>query len=149
MLQDMAGNATKPTDARVEAFIDSVEHASRREDARILLEMFARITGDTPVMWGGSMIGFGSYDYSYESGRSGTWFRSGFSPRKANMSLYVLGCTSAPETKAKQQELLDRLGPHKRGASCLYVTRLNKIDLGVLEELIACDKAAMDEKYPR
>jgi hypothetical protein len=65
------------------------------------------------------------------------------------MSLYGLGCTSAPETRARQQELLDRLGPHKRGASCLYVTRLSKIDLGVLEELTAFDKAAMDEKYPR
>lgn len=145
----MAENATKPTDASVDHFIDSVDHAGRREDARALLQMFARITGEQPVMWGDSMIGFGSYDYTYDSGRSGSFFRSGFSPRKANMSLYVLGCISAPDRKAKQQELLDRLGPHKRGASCLYVTRLNKIDMDVLEELIAFDKAAMDEKYPR
>lgn len=144
----MAENKTKPSDASVESFIESVEHAGRRDDARALLEMFTRITSENPVLWGGNMIGFGSYDYAYDSGRTGTMFRSGFSPRKANLSLYVLGCTSAPEKKAQQQELLDRLGPHKRGASCLYVTRLNKVDVAVLEELIAFDKAAMDEKYP-
>ena len=145
----MAENKNKPTDASVEAFIENVENEGRRDDAKVLLEIFGRITGEPPVMWGDSMIGFGSYDYAYDSGHSGSFFRSGFAPRKANMSLYVLGCTSAPDKKARQQELLDRLGPHKRGVSCLYVTRLNKIDLDVLEELIAFDKAAMDEKYPR
>jgi hypothetical protein len=144
----MAENKTKPSDASVEAFIADVEHAGRREDALGLLDTFAHITGEKPVLWGGNMIGFGSYGYTYDSGRSGTMFRSGFSPRKANLSLYVLGCTSSPEAKAKQQELLDRLGPHRRGVSCLYVTRLNKVDTGVLEELIAFDKAAMDAKYP-
>lgn len=144
----MAENKTQPSDASVEAFIDHVEPVGRREDARLLLEMFTRITGEEPVLWGGSMIGFGSYDYEYASGRSGTFFRTGFAPRKANMSLYVLGCTSAPEKQAQQQDLLDRLGPHKRGKSCLYVTRLNKVDREVLEQLIAFDKAAMDEKYP-
>lgn len=145
----MAENKIKPTTASVEAFIDSVEHQGRREDARELLELFTHITGEEPVMWGDSMIGFGSYDYTYDSGHSGSFFRSGFSPRKANLSLYVLGCTSAPAKKARQQELLDRLGPHKRGASCLYITRLGKVDRDVLEQLIAFDKAAMDEKYPR
>lgn len=144
----MTGNKTQPSDASVADFIRSVEHAGRREDAHVLLEMFARITGESPVLWGGSMVGFGSYDYEYESGRSGTMFRSGFSPRKANMSLYVLGCTSAPDKQAQQQDLLERLGPHKRGKSCLYITRLSKVDSDVLEELIAFDKAAMDEKYP-
>lgn len=149
ILATMSENKTKPSDASVDAFIASVEHGGRREDAQMLLEMFARITRERPVLWGGSMIGFGSYDYRYESGRSGTFFRTGFSPRKANMSLYLLSCTGAPDKKAKQQELLDRLGPHKRGASCLYITRLNKVDLAVLEQLIAFDQAAMDEKYPR
>lgn len=144
----MAQNKTLPTDASVTDFIDSVEHPGRREDAQVLLDMFTRITGQEPVMWGGSIIGFGSYHYQYDSGHSGDAPRSGFSPRKANMSLYVLGCTSAPDKQARQQALLDRLGPHKRGVSCLYVSRLNKINLGVLEELIAFDKAAMDEKYP-
>lgn len=144
----MTENATQPTDASVDAFIDSVEHAGRREDAKVLLEMFTRLTGEQPVMWGDAMVGFGKYDYTYDSGRSGIFFRSGFSPRKSNMSLYVLGCTSAPESRAKQQDLLDRLGPHKRGVSCLYVTRLNRIDTGVLEELIAFDKESMDARYP-
>ena len=144
----MAQNKTQPGDADVEKYIDAVDHAGRREDARTLLEMFMRITGEQPVLWGDSMIGFGSYDYTYQSGRSGSFFRSGFAPRKANMSLYVLGCTSAPDRQALQQALLDRLGPHKRGVSCLYVSRLSRIDLDVLEQLIAFDKAAMDEKYP-
>ncbi|NCP18827.1 MAG: DUF1801 domain-containing protein [Erythrobacter sp.] len=144
----MAENRTKPTDASVEEFIEAVDHPGRREDARVLLEMFTRITGEPPVMWGDSMIGFGSYDYTYDSGHSGTFFRTGFAPRKANMSLYVLGCTGSPEKRARQQELLDRLGPHKRGVSCLYVSRLGKIDLEVLEQLIAFDMAAMEEQYP-
>ena len=144
----MAENKTQPTDASVEDFIDAVDHAGRREDARVLLEMFMRITGDQPVMWGESMIGFGSYDYQYDSGHSGTAMRTGFSPRKANMSVYVLGCSSAPDKKARQQELLDRLGPYKRGVSCLYISRLNKIDLDVLEQLIALDKATVDARYP-
>ena len=145
----MAENKTKATEHSVDGFIESVDHAGRREDARTLLEMFGRLTGEPPVMWGGSIIGFGSYHYQYDSGHSGDAPRSGFSPRKANMSLYVLGCAGAPKKLAKQQELLDRLGPHKSGVSCLYVTQLKKIDLDVLEQLIALHNAAMDENYPR
>ncbi len=143
-----AQNKTVENNGDVTAFIESVEHDVRREDAKTLLEMFTRITGYQPKMWGGSIIGFGSYHYKYETGREGDMCRSGFSPRKQNMSLYVLSCTSEAKNKAKQTELLEKLGPHKRGKSCLYVTQLKKIDLDVLEELIAFDKAAMDEKYP-
>ncbi|MEM8919147.1 MAG: DUF1801 domain-containing protein [Pseudomonadota bacterium] len=143
-----AQNKTVENEGDVDAFVESVEHPVRREDAKTLLEMFTRITGYQPKMWGGSIIGFGSYHYKYETGREGDMCRSGFSPRKQNMSLYVLSCTSEAKNKAKQTELLGKLGPHKRGKSCLYVTQLKKIDLDVLEELIAFDKAAMDEKYP-
>ncbi len=143
-----AQNKTVENDGDVMAFIESVDHKVRKEDAKTLLEMFTRITGHKPKMWGGSIIGFGSYHYKYETGREGDMCRSGFSPRKANMSLYVLSCTSEAKNKAKQTKLLDKLGPHKRGAACLYVTQLKKIDLDVLEELIAFDKEAMDEKYP-
>ena len=143
-----AQNKTVENDGDVGAFIASVAHEGRREDAKTLLEMFTRITGHEPKMWGDSIIGFGSYHYKYETGREGDMCRSGFSPRKQNLSLYVLSCTSEAKDKAKQTELLDKLGPHKRGATCLYVTQLKKIDLDVLEELIAFDKVAMDEKYP-
>lgn len=143
-----AQNKTVENEVDVDAFIASVAHDGRREDSKTLLEMFTRITGHSPKMWGNSIIGFGSYHYKYETGREGDMCRSGFSPRKQNMSLYVLGCTSEAKDKARQTDLLDRLGPHKRGVSCLYVTQLKKIDLDVLEELIAFDKEAMDEKYP-
>lgn len=143
-----AQNKTTENEGDVNAFIASVVHDGRKEDAKTLLEMFTRLTGHKPKMWGGSIIGFGSYNYKYETGREGDMCRSGFSPRKQNMSLYVLGCTSEAKDKARQTDLLERLGPYKRGVSCLYVTQLKKIDLGVLEELIAFDKEAMDEKYP-
>ena len=143
-----AQNKTVENDGDVDAFIASVEHDGRREDAKTLLEMFTRITGKKPKMWGGSIIGFGSYHYKYDSGREGDMCRTGFSPRKQNLSLYVLSCTSEHANKARQTKLLEKLGPHKRGASCLYVTQLKKVDLDVLEELIAFDKEAMDEKYP-
>lgn len=144
-----ANNKTRENASDVDAFIASVENVGRREDAMALLEIFKRMTGDQPKMWGDSIIGFGTYHYKYESGREGDMCRTGFSPRKQNMSLYVLGCTSDHGNKERQAVLLDQLGPHKRGTSCLYVTRLARIDLNVLEELIRFDKEAMDSKYPR
>lgn len=144
-----AENKTKANDADVAAFIDAVEHDGRRQDALELLDMFTEITGEQPKMWGETIIGFGSYHYKYDSGREGDMCRSGFSPRKQNLSLYVLSCTSDDENKARQSELLNKLGPHKRGSACLYVTRLDRIDRTILAELIAFDKEAMDKKYPR
>ena len=143
-----AQNKTVENDGDVMEFIENVPHDTRREDAKKLLEVFGRITGKKPKMWGGSIVGYGSYHYRYETGREGDMCRTGFSPRKQNMSLYVLSCTSEAKNKARQSELLDKLGPHKRGVSCLYITQLKKIDMDVLEELIAFDKEAMDEKYP-
>jgi len=144
-----AQNKTVENEGDVNNFIASVEHDGRRKDALVLLGMFKRITGDGPKMWGDSIIGFGSYHYKYESGREGDMCRAGFSPRKQNLSLYILSCTSEHENNAKQKDLLSRLGSYKRGTSCLYVTRLERIDLDVLEELITFDKEAMDKKYPR
>ena len=144
-----AENKTVENSHDVEAFIASVENAGRREDALTLLRIFERITGDQPRIWGDSIIGFGTYHYKYESGREGDMCRTGFSPRKQNMSLYLLSCTSGDEYEQCQAELLDKLGPHKRGVSCLYITRLGRIDLKILEELIRFDKEAMDTKYPR
>lgn len=144
-----AKNKTRENNGDVNAFIANVEHDGRRADAMELLDMFKDITGEEPKMWGESIVGFGSYHYKYDSGREGDMCRSGFSPRKQNLSLYVLGCTSGQENIAKQSELLEKLGPHKRGSSCLYITRLDRIDRGILAKLIAFDKVAMDNKYPR
>lgn len=121
---------TKPTAKSVTAFINAVEHEKRKRDAKTLLAMMKRITGEKPKMWGPSIIGFGNYHYVYETGREGDMMQVGFSPRKANLVLYVLG---SPNDAA----LLKKLGKHKRGKSCLYISKLDDIDLAVLERLIA------------
>jgi hypothetical protein len=121
---------TVPTDASVEDFIARAEPAGRREDARVLLQLMREVTGEEPVMWGPSIVGFGKQHYTYASGRSGEWMVVGFSPRKATMSLYGL---QHPDRGG----LLERLGPHKLGAGCVYVGRFDKIDLGVLRELVS------------
>ena len=144
----MAENKTQPTDASVIAFIDAVEPASRREDARTLLALFERIIGEPARMWGPSIIGFGSYHYRYDSGREGDMCRSGFSPRKANLSIYLMGCY-CDGGFASRDALMARLGKHKTGASCLYINKLADIDMGVLEELVRESLAVMDAKYPR
>jgi len=123
-------NKTKPTLVAVEEFIAHVEQPVRRADAEILDEVFRRITGQEPVMWGPTMVGYGKYHYEYDSGHSGDAFAGGFSPRKASLSLY--GMTMQPEAP----ELLEKLGKHRLGKSCLYINKLADVDLGVLEELI-------------
>jgi hypothetical protein len=123
-------NLTQPTDASVEEFIEGVEHPVRRADARVLDRMFRRATGQDPVLWGPTMIGYGRYHYVYGSGHSGDALAVGFSPRTSSLSLY--GLTMQHEAPA----LLERLGKHRRGAVCLYVNKLGDVDLEVLEELI-------------
>ena len=125
-----AGAVTVPTRVSVTKFIDAVENETRRKDAKTLLALMKKVTGDKPVMWGPSIVGFGQYHYKYESGREGDFMLVGFSPRKTNLSLYVLGCLGGEEP------LLKKLGKHKHGVSCLYVNKLDDIDLGVLEKLI-------------
>jgi hypothetical protein len=132
---------TKPEKTDPEAFISSVESDKRRADAEKLLEMMKRITGEEPVMWGPSIIGFGSYHYKYESGREGDWFLTGFSPRKANLSVYIMAGFN------QYDELMAKLGKHKTGASCLYINKLDDIDLDVLEELIRESLIYMKKKY--
>ena len=138
----MAEIKTKPTGVAVDAFIDAVAHPQRREDARRVRAMMERLSGQPAAMWGPSIIGFGSYHYKYDSGREGTMCRLGFSPRKAELVLYVL--TEA----ADQDPLLARLGKHKTGKCCLYIKKLADVDEAVLEELIAGTLAYMNEKYP-
>ena len=121
---------TKPTSVSVSSFIDAVENETRRKDAKTLLAMMKKVTGEKPKMWGPSIIGFGEYHYKYESGREGDMLAVGFSPRKANMGLYVLGSLGDDEP------LLKKLGPYKCGKSCLYVGPLDTVDLGVLEKIV-------------
>ncbi len=139
----MAKPKTQPTDVTPAAFIAAIADPVRRADAEAVTAMLARITGEPARMWGPSIVGFGSYAYQYDSGHAGTACRLGFSPRKAELVLYVL--TGEPG----QAELLARLGKHRTGKSCLYVKRLADIDMGVLEEVTRDALAHMDARYPR
>ena len=137
----MSDLKTKPTDASVQAFLDGVDDARKRSDARIVAEMMAEVTGSSGVMWGASIVGFGSYDYRYASGRRGTFFETGFSPRKRALTLYVMAGFSAHDA------LLAQLGKHTTGKSCLYVKRLDDIDVVVLRELLERSVAYLRAKY--
>lgn len=125
----MPETKTKPTQLSVADFIDAVENPVRRDDAKALCKMLERVTGEPPKMWGPSIIGFGSYHYRYDSGHAGDMCRLGFSPRKAELVLYIL--TDGPD----EAEKLARLGKHKTGKSCLYIKKLSDVDMAVLEEL--------------
>ncbi len=138
----MAQNKTQPTDESVIKFLTGVMPESKRQDAFKLLEMMERLSGYQAKMWGPSIVGFGEYHYKYDSGREGDFMRIGFSPRKAKHSLYIISGIN------QYQHLLDKLGKHKTGKSCLYVNHLKDIDLSVLEEIIKADLAHMAEKYP-
>jgi len=138
----MAEIKTRPTQVTVDDFIAAVENPARREDARTVCAMMERITGEPPRMWGPSIIGFGSYHYKYDSGHEGTMCRLGFSPRKAQLVLYIL--TEDP----RQTEQLARLGKHKTGKSCLYISKLADVDMGVLEEMTRGALAWMNARYP-
>lgn len=139
---------TTITDVAVEAFIASVEPPAKREDARVLDGLFQKVTGAAPKMWGATIIGYGEYRTTYESGRDVHWMRAGFSPRKAKHSLYFMGGYCDLATGSGRDEKLMRLGKHSTGKSCLYVNRLADIDLAVLEEIIAADWAAMRRLFP-
>lgn len=121
---------TKKTNASVEDFLNSVENAERREDGFRVLEMFKRLTGERPKMWGPAIIGFGDQKYKYPDGREMDWMVTGFSPRKQNLTLYVV-CGSP-----KQPELLAKLGKHSTSVSCLYIKRLSDVDEKVLEAVV-------------
>ncbi len=126
----MAELKAKVTAASVEKFLKTIPDASRRKECSTMLALMKQVTKSELKMWGSSMVGFGSYHYKYESGREGDWFLAGFSPRKQNLTLYVM---AGFENYA---ELLKKLGKHKTGKSCLYVKRLEDIDMKVLKELL-------------
>lgn len=138
----MSKNKTQPTHADVHAFLDGVADEQKRADSYRLLEIMEEITGEPPVMWGSSIVGFGKYHYRYESGREGDFFLAGFSPRKQALTLYIMAGFS------RYDELMARLGKYKTGKSCLYIKRLADVDEEVLRTLIAESVAWMRQKYP-
>lgn len=137
----MSGNKTKPTNKSVSAFLNSVENQRRKADALVINEMMTRITGEKPTMWGPTMVGFGQYHYKYDSGREGDMFLTGFSPRKANLVLYIM------PGYGQFDDVMARLGKFKTGQACLYINKLDDIDLDVLERLIRKSVDWMKAKY--
>jgi Domain of unknown function (DU1801) len=122
---------TLPSDESVEAFIADVPDGARRDDARKLCALLAEWTSEPPAMWGKSIIGFGQYHYRYESGHEGSAALVGFSPRKANLVVYLAGGVQDRDPK-----LLEQLGPHKLGKGCVYLKRLDDVDLDALHALV-------------
>ena len=137
---------TRATEIPVADFIAALPDARRREEAATIDAMHRRVTRLEPTMWGPSIIGYGSYDYVYDSGHSGTMCRAGFSPRKAAMTLYLIGnyCDRQNEADA----LFAKLGKHKTGKSCLYINKLADVDLDVLEQIVALSWDSMNKYYP-
>jgi hypothetical protein len=126
----MAEMKTKPTEVSVDAFLDKVTDDKTRKDCDILINLMEKVTGEKPVMWGSSIVGFGKYHYKYNSGHEGEICLTGFSPRKGNLSLYVLAGVEG------QNDLLAKLGKYKAGKGCLYIKKLDDVDINVLETLI-------------
>lgn len=137
-----AENKTQATVARVEDFVTGIADENQRADARSLIALMTRLSGEPATMWGPSIIGFGRYRYRYDSGRGGEMCRIGFSPRKGQTVLYLIDGFKG------HAELMAKLGKHKTGKSCLYVKRLSDIDLVVLEDMCRSSLAYMAAEYP-
>jgi hypothetical protein len=132
-----------PTAVGVETFLDRVPDDGKKADALVLIDLMQTATGERPVMWGPSIVGFGSYHYRYESGREGDSPVVGFSPRKTSLVIYIVTGFSGAEP------LLAKLGKHSTGTSCLYIKRLSDVDLKVLAQLIKQSVRAVRKTYPR
>src|SRR6476646_9854543 len=126
----MAEAKTKPTNESVEDFLNRIPEAERREDCFAVAKMMEEITGEKPKMWGPSIVGFGSYHYKYGSGREGDWMMTGFSPRKKDLTLYLMMGFE------KHTELIEKLGKCSHAKSCLYIKRLSDIHVPTLKKLI-------------
>lgn len=135
----MAELKTKQNEGDVEEFINGVVDERKRQDSFKILALMKEVTQSEPKMWGDSIIGFGSYHYKYASGREGDWFVAGFSPRKQNLTLYIMSGFD------DYDELLGKLGKHSTGKSCLYIKRLNDIDMEVLRELVSKSVEHMEQ----
>ncbi|WP_292033026.1 MULTISPECIES: DUF1801 domain-containing protein [unclassified Brevundimonas] len=137
----MSEPKTLPTDACVEDFLAAVEPARRREEGRVLCALMQEVTGEAAVMWGPSIVGFGRYANVTANGKSADWPRMGFSPRKAALTLYLA-------TTDENEDLLARLGPHTTSVACLYIKRLDQVDMDVLRDLCVASRDEMNRRYP-
>ena len=138
-----ADNKTKATEIDPISFVGAVEPAKKKVDAEALLNLFNKVTGLEPKMWGPSIIGYGRYHYKYESGREGEFMLTGFSPRKQNLSIYIIPGYRFGDMEDK----LSRLGKHKLGKSCLYINKLDDVNLDVLTEIILDGLTYMRKNY--
>ncbi len=136
-----AKNKTVANEASVETFLESIEDEKKKADAWEILRIMQEISREAPVMWGTSIVGFGSYHYTYESGREGDMAVIGFSPRKQSLTLYIMNGFD------RYEELMSQLGKYKTGKSCLYIKRLTDVDLEVLKTLIKESVDYMNKKY--
>lgn len=133
---------TKPNDQNVDEFLKKVENPNKRDDCYEILNLMEEVTQEEPIMWGDSIVGFGSYHYKYASGREGDWLLTGFSPRKQNLTLYIMSGFE------KYEALLKKLGKFKTGKSCLYINKLKDIDIAILKDLVTESVNYMKEQYP-
>lgn len=137
----MAENKTKPTEVTAASYLAAIENDDRRQDCETLAQLMTQATGYPPVMWGASIVGFGSYHYRYESGREGDSCLTGFSSRKGDISVYLSSEFPGRDT------LLADLGKHKMAKACLYIRKLSDVNLGVLEQLVRGSVAQVKQTY--
>jgi hypothetical protein len=135
----MAENKTRPTKASVAAYLAAIKDETRRADCKALAKLMTRATGEKPVMWGPGIVGFGEYHYQYDSGREGDSCLAGFSSRKNAITVYMMGVR-------EQSELLQKLGKHKTTGGCLYINKLDDIDVKVLEKLVVKSVASLKRR---
>ena len=138
----MAENKTQPTQLDLQAVIETIEDANRKADVKTLDALMRKVSAAEPVMWGPAMFGYGTYDYKYASGSRGRFFRVGFAARSRDLVVYVM-----PGFDGQDEELA-RLGPHRTGKSCLYLKKLDAIDMAVLERILEKSLSTMAERYP-
>jgi hypothetical protein len=136
-------NKTQPTDMPPSTFISGLDNERRRRESETLMEMMREVTGHEPVMWGRSIVGFGSYHYKHGRGRESAWPRTGFAPRKVAITIYY--CLPG---FPKLHGLLKQLGPHRAGVSCLYISKLENVDLDVLRQIVERSLELLAERYP-
>jgi len=132
---------TKPNDQSVDEFLKKVENPKKRNDSFEILNLMREVTQEEPIMWGDTIVGFGSYHYKYASGREGDWFLIGFSPRKQNLTIYIMSGFD------RYEEILKNLGKFKTGKSCLYINKLQEINISTLKELLSESIKYLKEQY--
>lgn len=138
----MAEQKTKPTEQSVDAFLDKIPSEQTRDDCRVIMKIMRKVTGSAPKMWGASIIGFGKYHYKYESGHEGDSCLAAFSPRKTAITIYSM----LPDSE--RERLLKRLGKHKSSKGCIYIKKLDDIDVKVLEEIVEGSYKYVNKLYP-